>query len=101
MATPPLTDAEISARLARLDNWQREGDTITRTFELTSYAAGLAFASAVGIIADAFDHHPDILITWRKVRVSFTTHDAGGKLSYKDFDVAEAVNALKVKMPGT
>lgn len=95
MATKALTETEITERLQQLTNWAREGDTITRTFKLTSYAAGLALASAIGTIADSFDHHPDMLITWRKVRVSFTTHDAGNKLSHKDFDVAQAVDLLK------
>jgi len=95
MPTTPLTEAEIAERLAKLPGWTHEGDQITRTFKLPSYAAGLAFACAVGTIADGFNHHPDMLITWRKVRVSFTTHDAGHKLSYKDFDAAEAIQALK------
>jgi 4a-hydroxytetrahydrobiopterin dehydratase len=91
----PLSEAEIVERLAKLPGWEREGDQIAKTFRLANYASGLAFASAVGTIADGFDHHPDIVITWRKVRVSFTTHSAGNKLTQNDFDVAQAIEGLK------
>lgn len=94
MASTPLNEAEIIERLERLNNWAREGDTLVKTFKLDSYLGGLAFACAVGTVAEGFNHHPDIYIGWRTVRVSFTTHDAGNKLTHKDFDVAAAIDAL-------
>jgi 4a-hydroxytetrahydrobiopterin dehydratase len=94
MATTPLTETEIATRLGRLDGWERDGDRIKKTFKLDSYMAGLAFACAVGTVCEGFDHHPDLVIGWKRVMVSFTTHDAGNKLSAKDFDAAEKVEAL-------
>lgn len=95
MATPALSDQEITERLSKLQGWQREGDMISKTYQLKSYTAGLAFASAVGTLAEALNHHPDMLITWKKVKVSFTTHDAGSKISHKDFGAAEAIEQLR------
>ena len=94
MARTPLNDAEILERLSKLDGWERDGDTITKTFQLESYLAGLALATAIGTIAEGYDHHPDMHIGWRKVTVSFTTHDAGNKLTHSDFDVAETIDAI-------
>lgn len=94
MATPALTDAEIAGRLGQLDGWQRDGDHISKTFKLDSYMAGLALAAAIGTVCEGLDHHPDMTIGWRRVTVSFTTHDAGHKLSAKDFDAAAKVDAL-------
>lgn len=94
MATPPLNEAEIIERLAGLDGWEREGDMLVKTFTLPSYTAGLAFAVTIGIVAEGFDHHPDLFIGYKKVRVAFTTHDAGHKLSHKDFAAAAAIDAL-------
>ncbi len=54
----------------------------------------LAFAAAVGVTAEGLNHHPDLAIGWRKVTVSFTTHDAGNKLTEKDFAAAAAIDAL-------
>lgn len=92
--TKALSEAEISAGLAELKGWSREEDTLVKEFRFDDYLAGLAFASSVGVIAEGLDHHPDLSIGWRRVHVSFTTHDAGNKLSAKDFAAAAAIDAL-------
>lgn len=90
-----LTEAQIADRLSQLDGWKLNNrGMLSKTFELDSYMAGLAFACAVGTIGEGLAHHPDLLITWRKVRVELITHDVGNKLSYKDFEVAEAIDTL-------
>jgi 4a-hydroxytetrahydrobiopterin dehydratase len=94
MASTALTDAQITEALAQLDGWERDGDQLTRTFKFDNYLAGTSFASAVGVIAEGFDHHPDLFIGYKKVMVSFTTHDAGSKITQKDVDIAKAINAL-------
>ena len=94
MATSALTQDEIQTSLKELNGWECADDMVSKTFELPTYLAGVAFAAAVGIVAEGMDHHPDMLITWRKVKVSFTTHDAGHKVSNKDIKAAKAVDAL-------
>lgn len=89
-----LSGAEISAGLAELNGWSRDGDTLVKEFRFDDYLAGLAFASGIGVIAEGLDHHPDLSIGWRRVTVSFTTHDAGSKLTSKDFAAAAAIDAL-------
>lgn len=89
-----LTNDEIAAQLAALQGWQRDDDTIYKTFQLETYLAGLAFASAVGAICEGLDHHPDMLIGWCKVTVSFTTHSAGDKLTARDFRAAHAIERI-------
>lgn len=95
MATPPLSDSDITTALETLNGWQRDGDAITKTFSFTSYLAGIAFASAVGVLSEGADHHPDLHIGWRKVTVRYNTHDAGGKITHKDIDLARAIEAMK------
>jgi 4a-hydroxytetrahydrobiopterin dehydratase len=89
-----LNEAEIIERLQNLEGWERDGDHIKKTFKLDSYLAGLALATAIGTICEGLNHHPDMVIGWRKVEVSFTTHDVGNKLSAKDFEAAEKIEAL-------
>ena len=89
-----LSDAEISAGLETLNNWTRDGDALVKAFNFDSYLAGVAFAASVGVVAEGLDHHPDMTIGWRRVTVSFTTHDAGNQLSAKDLAAAAAVDAL-------
>lgn len=93
MATP-LTEAEITARLSDLDGWRRDGERLVKQFSFDNYLAGLAFASAVGVLCEGANHHPDMTIGWRRVELSFTTHDAGNRLSAKDFAAAAAIDAL-------
>ncbi len=92
--TKALSETEISAGLAELKGWSREEDMLVKEFRFDDYLAGLAFASSIGVIAEGLDHHPDLRIGWRRVHVSFTTHDAGNKLSAKDFAAAAAIDAL-------
>lgn len=94
MATSALTEAEITKHLGKLNGWERDGGAITKTYKFERYAEGLAFASAAGITAEGQDHHPDILIGWRKVTLTFTTHDAGSKITLKDIEAATAIDAL-------
>ena len=96
----PMTDEAIAKALKRLHGWSHEGDVIQKTYQFSSYFAGLAFATTVGTVAEGFDHHPDILIKWRKVTVSFSTHDAGNKVTATDIKVAEAIEALPYKPEG-
>jgi 4a-hydroxytetrahydrobiopterin dehydratase len=100
MSVQRLTEDQINARLASANGWMRQGDEITKTYTLTSFPAALAFVSAVGHLAEAADHHPDILIRYKKVTLTLATHSAGG-LTVKDFELAAQIDALPMKPPKT
>jgi 4a-hydroxytetrahydrobiopterin dehydratase len=88
-----LSQNEIEQEVAALAGWAQAGSEITRTFTLSSFPAALAFASAVGHLAERADHHPDILIQYRKVTLTLSTHSAGG-LTEKDFSLAAEIDAI-------
>jgi len=90
---PKLTDDQVSEALAALPGWIREGDMIVKTFELATFPAAIEFVGRVAERAEAADHHPDIDIRYRRVRLALTTHDDGG-LSEKDVALAGQVEAL-------
>ena len=92
-AMPPLADAEIAAALAALPDWTREGDEIVKTFECASFPAAIAFVVQIGFLAEKADHHPDLDIRWRKVKVALSTHSEGG-LTNRDFDLASEIEGL-------
>ena len=94
MAASPLSERELTQALQGLAGWTLENDMITKTFEFERYLDGLAFASAVGTLAEAQNHHPDMLILWRKVKISFTTHDAGSKVTQNDITIAQSIENL-------
>jgi 4a-hydroxytetrahydrobiopterin dehydratase len=87
-----LSDAQIDAALGGLPGWERDGDEIVKTYERPSFASAIAFVVRVGFLAEQANHHPDLDIRWRKVRVALTTHDAGG-LTQHDVDLAIAIEA--------
>lgn len=89
-----LSNAQVQDALGSLAGWEHDADTLTKTYKFDTYLAGVAFASAVGTVSEGMDHHPDLFIGWRKVTVTYTTHDAGSKVTQKDIDAATACEAL-------
>lgn len=90
---PKLDEPLISARLAALGGWQREGDTIVRTFHFKNYHEVMAFVNATAWISHREDHHPDMVLGYNRCRVAYTSHDVGG-LSERDFRCAMRIDAL-------
>jgi 4a-hydroxytetrahydrobiopterin dehydratase len=88
-----LSESDVRQHLASVPGWVVQDGELSRTFELASFPAALMFVSTVGYLAEAAGHHPDIVINYRKVKLSLVTHDAGG-LTDKDFALASQINAL-------
>ena len=91
---PRLSDDEIAQRLAGLTGWNREGDAITKEFVLAGFTEATQFIGKLAEPANAMDHHPDVqLYRYKRVKISLTTHSAGG-LTQNDFDLAAKIDAL-------
>jgi len=88
------SDETVSAELRTVPGWVADGGQISKEFVFSKYLDGLDFAVCVGKIAEEMDHHPDIHIFWRKVRLTASTHSAGG-ITALDFDLARRIEALK------
>ena len=88
-----LSDEEIEARLAELDGWAREGDTVTKTFDRGDFVGSVEFVRALVEPAEEMGHHPDLTLSWSEVRISITNHAAGG-LTAADFELAGRIDAL-------
>ncbi len=87
-----LTEEQIARRLAPLKEWSEVNDSIQRTFLFKDFASAIAFVNKVAALADAADHHPDILVRYNKVTLTVSTHDAGG-ITEKDFALAKQADA--------
>lgn len=73
--------------------WDPTEKTIHRTFRTGSFDQGVRFVSAIGVLADAANHHPDIILTYPAVIVTLTTHDRG-LVTIKDTTLAAQINRL-------
>lgn len=88
-----LTDEQVAERLAGVPGWTRDHDNIVHAQKLADFKAALLYVGAVAYLAEAANHHPDILIEWNKVTLTLSTHSAGG-LTVNDFALAEQINRL-------
>ena len=88
-----IDETKCENMLERLDGWKISNGELVKTFEFGSYLEGVEFAKRCGELAEEMNHHPDLLIQWRKVRVSIVTHSAGG-LTELDFGYAEKVGEV-------
>lgn len=86
------TDQEVSAFCEQRAGWSGDRAGITRTYEFPTFHRAVAFIVQAGMIADVADHHPDMTITYSRVRVDLSTHSAGG-VTTKDFALADALDA--------
>lgn len=78
-------------------DWKKElkggVQVLTRTFEFDDFSQAMVFAARVGEAADGADHHPEITVSWGRVRVDWWSHDSKGVTS-RDISLAETTNRL-------
>ncbi len=89
----PLKPARVAELLKQLDGWDAREGEISKLYRFPNFADALAFANAIGAMAEREGHHPDLEITWGACRVRYSTHAIGG-LSDNDFICAAKVDAL-------
>ena len=86
--TTPLTQTKIAKALEGLPGWSREGEGLVKTFTFESFPAALSFMVRVGFEAEAMNHHPEWTNVYNRVVVRLNTHEAGGKITAKDVELA-------------
>ena len=88
-----LNDTEISQALPMLPGWTRKEHALERTLTFDSFPSAIAFIVRLAFAAEAADHHPDIIIHYRQVTITYWTHTEGG-ITAKDVEGAKALTAL-------
>jgi 4a-hydroxytetrahydrobiopterin dehydratase len=96
----PLNEPEIDRRLQSLPNWTRDGKNLKYTHEFKNFVEAVSFVNCLISPSEKAGHHPDIFISYNRVTISLTTHDAGG-LTKQDFELAETISKVVSEwMPG-
>lgn len=94
MARPSkLSDADITARLSELNDWEYQDGALRKTLTFRSFVAAFGFMSSVALLAESMDHHPDWSNVYNRVNIALNTHDVGG-VSDLDFSLAQKIDAL-------
>jgi len=88
-----LSDTDIQTRIRELPDWQLQGKAIAKTFQFQDFVTAIDFVNKMVEPAESACHHPDLAISYNKVTVSLTSHDAGG-LTAADFELAQVISQL-------
>jgi 4a-hydroxytetrahydrobiopterin dehydratase len=88
-----LTRPEIDQRMKTLTGWTLDGDAIRKQYTFDGFPAAIAFVDRLAPEAERADHHPDILISYKRVTLTYATHSEGG-LTDKDFAGAATADGL-------
>lgn len=86
-----LNDESVAGWMEGRSGWKRNDDALVKDFEFPTFRDSIVFVNRMATLADEREHHPDIDIRYDKVRVTLTTHDAGG-ITEKDLEMAEQID---------
>jgi 4a-hydroxytetrahydrobiopterin dehydratase len=77
-----------------MSEWRQEDEALVRDYKFKDFAEAMGFVNRVADLAEEANHHPDILVHgWNNVRLTLTTHSAGG-LTENDHEMARRIDAL-------
>jgi 4a-hydroxytetrahydrobiopterin dehydratase len=91
-----LNAQDIESRLRDLAGWSLDGDAVKKQFTFPSFPDAIAFVTRLAFDAEAADHHPDLLVNYRRVTVRWSTHDEGG-VTEKDFTGVKQAEAAAAR----
>ena len=95
----PYDAREIAERLTGpLGAWRHEDGHLTRTFETGGWQRTLLLANAIGFVGEAAWHHPDLHLSYPRLKVLLTTHDEGG-VTDRDFELARRIEEVATWRP--
>lgn len=91
----PLSEAEVKEKLKELpDGWEHIENKITKTFIFDNMMEGVHLLDKLIPYCNEIDHHPDIVINFKKFKFELTRWDAGQKVTARDFLVAKKIEEL-------
>src|SRR5438094_3477725 len=92
------SETEIGGKLRDLPGWYFEGGMIRRVYKTDGWQTTLMLVNAIGFLAEAAYHHPDLAVTWGRITVKLSTHSAGG-ITDKDFLLARRIEDVVLWRP--
>ena len=88
-----LSKTDIKNYLTELDNWILDDDAIKREWIFRDFAEAMDFINMIAVIAEAKNHHPEIINVYNQVSLRFKTHDVDG-ITDKDINIAREIDKL-------
>ncbi|MEC7781981.1 MAG: 4a-hydroxytetrahydrobiopterin dehydratase [Bacteroidota bacterium] len=88
-----LDERSIKERLDKLEGWEYKDNAIHTSFEFENFKEAFATMTRIAFEAELQQHHPEWTNVYNTLKISLSTHDAGG-LTEKDFKLAHTIEAL-------
>ena len=88
-----LNDSDIQSNLDLMEGWVFVNSSISKEFLFDSYMDGIEFVNELAKVSEKNNHHPDLIVGWCKVNVTFTSHELGG-VSSECINMAKALETL-------
>ena len=88
-----LTATEVGDLAQNLPLWKISDGQLTREIQAPTYAIAINWVVAIAGAAESLDHHPDIDIRWRTLRIALITHSTGC-LTELDLDLATLIDTV-------
>ena len=90
----PLTGEQVADLHRDLPLWRIEDGMLVRDVQAPTVPRAIASVVAIGAAAEEMDHHPDIDIRWRHLRLALVTHSAGGRITDLDVALARRIDGI-------
>ncbi len=90
----PLNRAKIETALAGLPGWTFKRDALAKNFQFKDFREAMGFMVRAAFEAEAMNHHPEWTNVYNRVSVRLNTHDAGGKVTAKDVELAGRIEKI-------
>ncbi len=90
----PLSPTEISTALAALPGWSVDHDALAKSFAFGSFREAMSFMGRVAFEAEELNHHPEWTNVYNRVAIRLSTHEAGGKITANDVELATRIQRI-------
>lgn len=90
----PLSSAETQAAVKVLRGWKIEADALVKTLTFGSFREAISFLVRAAFEAEAMNHHPDWTNVYNRVTIRLNTHEAGGRVTVKDVELAKRFDQI-------
>ena len=90
----PMNEVQITESLKSLPGWTFEGNKLRKTYKFNDFPEAMAFLVRLSYEAENRNHHPEIFNCYNRLEIGLNTHDAGGKVTNRDIELALAIEKL-------
>jgi len=90
----PMNEVQITESLKGLPGWTFEDNKLHKIYKFNDFREAMAFLVRLSYEAENRNHHPEIFNCYNRLEIGLNTHDAGGKVTDRDIELALVIEKL-------